>query len=219
MASGTRRRQAPFATSCWATGRVALPLCVHPLAPEDGVVHTVTSWEGGACTGERAVRVPSRPPATYAADPFIPFRLPAVDCWIGFNNLAAARGLLMRKLGRADTVLYWAVDFVPDRFGRNPLTHVYDLLDRYCARSVDLRIELSQAALAARAHRHALDVDAAPAMVAPIGAWTERIPLTAPEGWRARRVLYLGHLVPRQGVGRLIDALALLAGARCRVHG
>jgi glycosyltransferase involved in cell wall biosynthesis len=183
---------------------------VHPLEPEDGTVRAITSWEWGERIGERALRLPSRPPFTYALDPFVPLRPATVDCWIGFNNLAAARGLVHRRLGRAGRVLYWAVDFVPDRFGRSVLTRIYDSIDAYCSRAVDLRVELSQAALEGRNHRHRLDGRAAPAAVAPVGAWTDRVPATPDDGWRTRRVLYLGHLVPRQGVTRLVEALALL---------
>ena len=183
---------------------------VHPLEPEDGTAHTITSWERGERIGERVLRLPSRPPFTYAVDPFVPLRPATVDCWIGFNNLAAARGLVHRRLRRAARVLYWAVDFVPERFGASLLTRIYDAIDAYCSRTVDLRVELSQAALEGRNHRHRLAGRAAPAAVAPIGAWTDRVPVTPDDGWRARRVLYLGHLVPRQGVTRLVEALALL---------
>ena len=45
----------------------------------------------------------------------------------------------------------------------------------------------------------------------PVGAWLDRVPVTAEDGWKARRVLYVGHLVRRQGVGLLVEALDLLA--------
>ena len=44
-----------------------------------------------------------------------------------------------------------------------------------------------------------------------MGAWLSRVPTTTPESFRQRRVVYLGHLVPRQGVEKLIDAIAELA--------
>jgi glycosyltransferase involved in cell wall biosynthesis len=156
--------------------------------------------------------VPARPPFTYPLDPLLPPWPARTDCWIGFNNLAAARGLVQRRLGRADKTIYWAVDFVPDRFGRGALTRVYDYVDEYVCRRVDLRVDLSRAALEGRNERHGFrDGDAAPAAVAPIGAWLDRLPTAPEDGWRARRVIFLGHLVPRQGVGKLIEALALLS--------
>jgi glycosyltransferase involved in cell wall biosynthesis len=186
---------------------------VHPLHREDDHRHRITVYESRRAAAVRELpRVPVHPPLTYALDPFLPAWPERTDCWIGFNNLEAARGLAQRGLGRAGTVVYWAVDFVPDRFGHGALTRVYDRLDAFVCRHVDLRVDLSQAALAGRNERHGFrDGDTAPAAVAPIGAWLDRLPTTPEDGWRARRVIFLGHLVPRQGVGTLIEALAVLA--------
>ena len=74
----------------------------------------ITVYEPDSEPRVRRVRLPSRPPFTYVLDPFVPLWPERVDGWFGFNNLACARGLLARRLGRADTVVYWAVDFVPE---------------------------------------------------------------------------------------------------------
>ena len=44
-----------------------------------------------------------------------------------------------------------------------------------------------------------------------MGAWLARIPKTTPESFAARRVVYLGHLVSRQGVDILLDAASRLS--------
>ncbi len=103
---------------------------VHPLQAEHGELHHVVEYGGGRELRRRSYRLPPRPPLTYATDALLPLRLPAVDGWFGFNNLLAARGLLARRAGRARRVVYWAVDFVPDRFGPGTrLTRAYDRLD------------------------------------------------------------------------------------------
>jgi glycosyltransferase involved in cell wall biosynthesis len=182
----------------------------HPLEPEQDPHHVVTVYEPGKEPCERRIRLPSRPPFTYVLDPFVPLWPERVDGWFGFNNLACARGLLARRLGRADTVVYWAVDFVPNRFGDNFLTRAYDRLDALCCRAADARVELSEAALRGRSERLGLRAEAAPGHVVPVGAWLDRVVPTPEDGWRARRVLYVGHLVRRQGVGLLVEALELL---------
>jgi len=184
----------------------------HPLSADDEPCHRVTVYEPGREPDRRSVKLPSRPPATYAVDPLVPLLPAATDCWIGFNNLAAARGLVQRAARRAGAVVYWAVDFVPNRFGSGVLTRAYDRLDSFCCKRVDLRVELSSAALEARNRRHRLTASgAAPTHVAPVGVWRSRLPVAPENGWQSRRVLFLGHLVPRQGVGMLIEALTLLA--------
>ena len=110
-------------------------------------------------------------------------------------------------------VFYWAVDFVPNRFGPGILTRAYDRLDAVACRSADGRIELSTAALEGRTKYLGLrEFEIAPALVAPMGAWLERVSSVVEDAWSRRRVVYLGHLVERQGVGTLLDAFAILGG-------
>ncbi len=181
----------------------------HPLTPEQGRSHRVATYAGGAPEAERKVRLPLKPPASFVLDPFVPLLPPKVDAWFGFNPLACARGLVARSTGRARRVMLWSVDFVPDRFGRGTLpTRIYDRVDRLCCRRADARIELSEAAREARNRRHDLPPEAARAHVVPMGAWIDRVPTTPPDGFRRRRVVFLGHLVARQGVGTLLYALA-----------
>jgi glycosyltransferase involved in cell wall biosynthesis len=160
---------------------------------------------------EHSVSSPLRPPLGFALDPFIPLRIPEVNTWFGFNSLACARGLVARGLGRAGSVVYWCVDFVPDRFGQGAMTRAYDTLDRICVRSATFRFELAAEARDARNARHTLDPsEVAPTRIVPMGAWVERVPRTPEDGFRARRIVFLGHLVARQGVEVLLEALALL---------
>ena len=183
---------------------------LHPLTAEQGTRHVVTTYGDGRRLTERTIRVPLRPPLSYAVDPLVPLLPPRVDAWFGFNPLACARGLVARRLGRAGRVFLWSVDFVPDRFGAGtPLTRLYDRLDRLCCVRADARVELSEAARKGRNRRHGLAADAAPAHVVPMGAWVERVPTTPPDGHELRRAVFLGHLVPRQGVDLLLEALAL----------
>lgn len=185
----------------------------HPLTAEEGNRHEIVSYEPGHEPRRRVLRLPSWPPYTYPLDALVPVRTPRVDGWFAFNNLLCARGLLERRRGRARRVVYWAVDFVPDRFGaQSVMTRAYDALDAYCCRHADLRVELSHAALQARDARHGLtSVEGAARVVAPVGAWLERVPVTAEDGWRSHRVVFIGHLVERMGCDTVIRAMSVLA--------
>jgi glycosyltransferase involved in cell wall biosynthesis len=183
---------------------------LHPLTPEQGRTHRVERYSGGAHAGNRALRTPFRPPLSFATDGLVPFPLPRVDAWFGFNPLACARALVERRVGRAATVVLWSVDFAPDRFGAGTLlTRAYDRLDRLCCTRADARVELSAAARDARNRRHRLPPEGTPTHVVPMGAWLDRVPTVPPDGVHARRVAYLGHLVRRQGVDVLLDAMAI----------
>ncbi len=191
----------------------------HPLTPEHGTAHVVEHYSDGDLVESHRVDLRVRAPASYALDSFVPLRLPPVDVWFGFNPLAAARGLALRRLGRVRRVVLWSVDFVPDRFGPGTLqTRLYDRLDGLCCRRADARVELTEAARAARERRHRLE-DGASAYVVPMGAWLARVPATPPDGFRCRRVVFLGHLVERQGVDVLLQALARVEGVDADIVG
>jgi glycosyltransferase involved in cell wall biosynthesis len=191
----------------------------HPLTPEHGTRHLVTRYVAGRPVESRQIDLRIRPPASYALDSFVPLRLPNVDVWFAFNPLACCRGLVERRLGKARRVVLWSVDFVPDRFGRRTLlTTLYDRLDRLSCTRADARIELSEAARAGRDRRHGLEPNAATHVV-PMGAWLSRTPTTPPDGFHRRRAVFLGHLVERQGVDVLLDALAKLEDVGADVIG
>lgn len=183
----------------------------HPLSPEQGKRHVITTYAGGRRLEEKAIRIPVTPPLSFALDPLVPLLPRRVDAWLGFNPLACARGLVARRQGRSRVSVLWSVDFVPDRFGPGTLlTRVYDRLDRLCCQRADARIELSEVARDARNARHGLLADAAPTHIVPMGAWLDRVARTPEDGFTRRRVVFLGHLVPRQGVDVLLQALRLL---------
>ena len=184
----------------------------HPLTQEQGTTHLVSTYAACRVAQRRSIDVPLRPPLSYAIDPLVPLRMPRVDAWFGFNPLACARGLVARRFGRARKVVLWSVDYVPNRFGaRSPLTRLYNSLDRLGCTRADGRIELSEAARLARDRQHGLGGEGPTTLVVPMGAWLERTPTVGVDGFARRNVVFLGHLVPRQGVGTLLDALAILA--------
>ena len=189
----------------------------HPLTPEQGRAHRLVRYADGAEVEARTVRLPLRPPLSFALDPFVPLVPPRVDAWFGFNPLACARGLVARRQRR---VVLWSVDFVPDRFGRGTATtRLYDRVDRFCCEHADTRVELTAAARDARNRRHGLTGQAAHAHVVPMGAWLDRVPHTAADGFRAQRAVFLGHLVERQGVATFVDAVSRCEDVQADVIG
>ena len=196
-----------------ARGARRVTTVFHPLGVEDPGLHEIVDYEAGSLPRRRVVRLLSHPPYTFPLDLLVPLWPRRVDGWFAFNNMHCARGLLARPLGRAERVVYWAVDFVPDRFGPGLLTKTYDALDVYCCTHADWRVELSAAALLGRNERHNVDsATASPASVVPVGAWLDRLPVVPEDAIARRKVVFIGHLVPRQGVGLLLDAMKALVG-------
>jgi glycosyltransferase involved in cell wall biosynthesis len=191
-----------------ARGAASVTTIRHPLAPETNPGHRIDVHSGDGSTVHRSYRAPHHPPSTFLLDPFLPFVPPRATAWFGFNCLATARGLVARRLRRVARVVHWSVDFSPNRFGSGVTTRAYEALDEYCCRHADARVDLSEAALSARNAQYHLDRGcAAPAVVIPMGAWLARTPKAGSSNATARRVVFLGHLVPRMGAVQLVRAL------------
>ncbi len=187
----------------------------HPLSESGARTHRMQCWKSGTLIDDRSRSLPMRPPFTFPLDLLVPLLPPRVDHWIAFNCLEYARGSLLRRLHRVGSVAYWVIDFVPGRFGDGTLaTRTYDRLDRAACQGADLRIELSAKARDARDRHHGLrSSGAAPVVLSPIGAWTSRVPVTAPKAPVAPRLLYSGGLDERQGVLLLPDILSRIRRA------
>jgi glycosyltransferase involved in cell wall biosynthesis len=182
----------------------------HPLVAGGDNSHIISTYVNSSLIQKR-IRLLNKPPYTYVFDSFIPFRLKRDTVWFGFNNLACLRGLLRKKLGRSQQVVYWAVDFVPNRFGKGFATWIYNAVDRYVCTHADMRVELTQEALDARTQYLKLDSQtSSTAIVIPMGAWLARTPKVAQDSFQKKKIVYMGHIVERQGVAHVIRAMSIL---------
>ena len=117
-------------------------------------------WEEGRLA--RSQRVPWHgcipEPVTWAKDLFLDIlwsaRTPEkIDVYVGIDSLNAAAGLLLRRLGKARRVVFWTIDYVPDRFDNRMLNWVYHRFDRLCVRRCDETWNLSPRMEPARRER------------------------------------------------------------------
>lgn len=59
------------------------------------------------------------------------------DLYFGSNNLNTFIGLICRKLGRVKKVVYFTVDWSPQRFKSRLLNQLYHYLDYFCVKNAD----------------------------------------------------------------------------------
>ena len=200
----------PFRDYLLEHGAKKIVFINHPLVAEGGNRHVVTTYENKKST-EKVYKLPNKPPYTFALDPFVPLKSQPTTAWFGFNNLAAYKGLKLKKAGKVQRVYYWAVDFVPNRFGKSPMTKIYNRIDKKVSQQVDGRIELSQAAFDGRTKYLGLDKkDMAPGEIIPMGTWLDRTAKTSTTSGKKKKIVFMGHLVERQGVDTLLRAIKIL---------
>lgn len=162
--------------------------------------------EAGALSGEQVVpwsrRVPG--PVTWVKDVVLTvwwgLRTPGtIDIFVGADSLNALAGLILRRLGKVRRVVFWTIDYVPTRFESELLNRLYHSLDRRCVRACDETWNLSSRMEEARCE---LGVTGRQRIV-PMGAWLQE---STGEVDRDR-IVFLGHLLEKQGVQLLLRAL------------
>jgi glycosyltransferase involved in cell wall biosynthesis len=137
------------------------------------------------------------------------------DRYVAVDGLLALFGLLLRLLGRVGRVTFWSLDFVPSgRFVSRLRNAVYARVNRYAALRADevwdhtpLMVEAKRAHLGLtprdyRAHR-----------VVPYGIWLERITARTFEACERNVLVFIGHLIEKQGVQRVIESIPTIVEA------
>jgi len=164
--------------------------------------------------------MPFAPPFTYVFDLAVPKLASSdYDLWIGFNNLNTLRGLNEKKNGRVKKVVYMAIDFTSDRFGaRSPITWIYNSVDKKCCVQSDELWALTKESHEARLKSLNLTDLTKPFLEVPMGAYMHAAPKVNKDAFAAKQIVFLGHVIEKQGVQLVLKALARIRGQIPKVH-
>ena len=67
------------------------------------------------------------------------------DVFIGLESVFALAGIVLKKLGKVKTVVYYVSDYAPNRYKNKAFNALYLLLDRFCLRHCDYTWDVSPA--------------------------------------------------------------------------
>jgi glycosyltransferase involved in cell wall biosynthesis len=181
----------------------------HAFSYAPQVDSVVRRWEGGRLVSERRLRWHARipEPITWTKDLALDVlwggRTPGtIDVFVGIDSLNAAAGLALRRAGKASRVVFWTIDYVPNRFDSRLLNRIYHRFDRLCVRRCDETWNVSPLMESARRKRGIKGRQ----RVVPIGA-NIRAPQPATYPGQA---VFVGHLLEKQGVQVALRALPLV---------
>ncbi len=134
------------------------------------------------------------------------------DYYIGLDGLCVFFGLLLRFFGVVGKVVYWAIDFVPkDRFSSKLKNFIYTSINILGYRNCDEMWDLSPRMQEARSEFLGVSTkDYKSLKVVPYGFWTTRIKTYKYEESDKKKLVFMGHLIEKQGVQLLLQALVLL---------
>lgn len=128
------------------------------------------------------------------------------DLYIGVDNLNAFVGLMLKRMKRTKRVIFYTIDYVPERFKNRLLNRSYHLIDKICCYRVDCLWNISGVMTEARNRDGVLKEKSAPQMVVPQGNNYDRVRRLPFEEINRFDLVFMGHLREGKGIEFIIDA-------------
>lgn len=130
------------------------------------------------------------------------------DLFIGYDPLNALAGLILKKVGIVKKVIYYSIDYFPQRFENKMINSIYHIIDKLCVRFSDETWNVGSRMELAREKYNNMDRRIYNRQYyTPIGIWYNEIKRKPFEKINKKKILYAGHLAPHMGVELIIRAL------------
>lgn len=132
------------------------------------------------------------------------------DFIIGLESINALAGIMLKKLGRVRTVIYYVSDYSPKRYGNILLNTVYLWLDRFCIEHADFTWDVSPSMKEARLKEGIISKDSNRILHVPNGLFDSQI-ASLPISKRIQdSIVYMGLLNLDQGADLALKAFKLV---------
>ena len=126
--------------------------------------------------------------------------------YIGVNPLNACVGVLLRVFGIVERVVFYAIDFSPRRSSNTLINYIYHSMERFAVRYSDTCWNVSARIEEGRKEYLNLVTPKNKQIVVPIGVWAKDI-VKKIKLKNDYRLIFVGHLLEKQGVQEVIRAL------------
>lgn len=141
-----------------------------------------------------------------------------VDIYIGVNPLNCIVGLFLKRLGQASKVIFYSIDFTPTRFANPMMNWFYHELEKWCVHGSDERWNVSDGITRARKQFLDLSPTKYPQKEVPIGIWKKDILASVPKQYVNTRLVFVGDLLEKQGVQKVLESMSLIGKKVPRIH-
>lgn len=132
-----------------------------------------------------------------------------ISLYIGSDGFSAYLGLLLKKLGKVQDVVFYTIDFMPKRFDNPFLNWLYHFFDKECLKGCKVIWNLSGKMAEGREEYMGKDrKNFSPQLTVPLGIWDKRIQKLPFEKKSRFQMVFLGHILEKQGLDIVIEALS-----------
>ncbi|WP_243310995.1 glycosyltransferase [Fundidesulfovibrio agrisoli] len=129
------------------------------------------------------------------------------EVYLGADPLNTVVGVILKKLGLTRFVIFYTIDWMPERFANKWLNAIYHWLDRFCVRNCDAAWNISPRIVDVRRSQGLPD---SRNILVPVGVDLEKIELPDKSATEPAALVLLGALAPSKGVDLVIDAFPSL---------
>lgn len=132
-----------------------------------------------------------------------------IDLYVGMDGMCCMFGLILQKIGIVKKVVYWCIDFVPERrFKQSWKNRIYDFVNTVAIKNSDEVWDLSPRMIAGRQkflkirkkeykfHR-----------IVPYGVWSDKIKHHSYESSEKYTLVFMGHIMEKQGVDTVVTKI------------
>jgi glycosyltransferase involved in cell wall biosynthesis len=140
---------------------------------------------------------------------YLVFRKGTFGVFIGVDNLNTVSGILLRLFGRVKRIVFYTIDYVPNRFSNKLLNNFYHLLEKTAVYKSDVVWNLSDEMRKQREKNGYDRKYKIKQIVVPIGTNPQKR-IRSIKKDDVKTVVYMGHLREGQGVDFLIRSFAKL---------
>lgn len=139
---------------------------------------------------------------------FLTIRYAGFDLFVGVDSSNATIGIILKKLGLVKTVIYYTIDYVPKRFNNELINAFYHKMDNFSVKYSDYVWNLSSVMVKEREKKGISSKYRSKQLVVPIG--TDTVKRNSSVKTQKYHVAHMGHLLKKQGVQLVIDAIPLI---------
>ena len=133
--------------------------------------------------------------------------------FIGLESIYTFTGLILRKLGVVETVVYYISDYAPNRYSQKWFNELYLWLDRFCAMHADFIWDVSKAMHPARIKAGLNPKRSAPELHVPNALFPQQIEYYPLNKLNKKMILFSGSLGIDNGPDLAIKALPIILKA------
>tara|TARA_B100001971_G_C18244572_1_gene573306 strand:+ start:1181 stop:2368 length:1188 start_codon:yes stop_codon:yes gene_type:complete len=130
------------------------------------------------------------------------------DVYVGVDCLNALIGLVFKRIRYTNTVIFYTIDYIPNRFNNPLINGIYHWIDKICVNNCDYVWNLSPVMTTLRRKHRILHKNYDNQLVVPIGVNFNRSNIVPFKKINRKRVVYLGSLRTGQGITLIFDAFS-----------